>query len=1114
MPRRSPRREYRRRRPGPEGLEPRELLALSWTGAGGDGLWSTPANWDANRAPVAGDALVFPASATGAATDDLGLTLGGLQVDWPGSITLNRTLTVSGAFEQSGGTITGAGDLVLGGASSWSGGKMTGTGTTRVAAGAGLTLGGVGTRTLSRALDNAGLVALSGGTLDGAGTLTTEAGARLQWTGGAMTGTGTTAVAAGGSLQIDGPTNKLLLRAVDNAGTATWTGTGPILAGDGVAFTNEPGALFDAQTDANYDTANGGGGVFNNRGTFRKSAGAGTTALRNTTASSTLTFNNSGTIDVRTGTVAFQDGGSSSGPGNGLVLAAGAVAEVDGFFTLNGTAVTGAGTLRLVSGGILNISGTVSAPNVAQTGGTLTGDGHLRVTGQFQWSGGSMLGAGSTDIAAGATLAIVGPGAKGDLRNLNNSGTVTWSGAGTLSVGGAVIDNLPGGVWDIQADATCDTAGPSTTATFRNEGTLRKSAGAGTAAFQASSTGSSLMLANSGTVDVRSGTLRLACGLSNLSGPTLAGGTYSVATTLQLPGVVQADAATIVLDGPSAAILDKTGAPALGSLTSISTAGSLTVLGGSTLATGPLSNAGLVTVGSGSRLQAAGYTQSAGGTRVDGTLDAAAYPATFNAGTLAGAGLVKADVVNATRVEPGGSNAAGVLSVQGSYRQTAAGTLHVEIGGSQAGGQYDQLAVSGPATLGGTLDVGRLGGYMPAGRFTVLAASSAAGTFANWLGLALGNGRRLTPSLNGGALTLQVASAPPPGDYDGDGKTDTAVYDQTASQFLILKSGGGASTPQFGNPSHRNVPVAGDYDGDGKTDFAVYDQTASQFMILLSGGGALTPQFGNPTYVNIPIAGDFDGDGKTDLAIFDQTASQFFILLSGGGALTPQFGNPSHVNFPVAGDFDGDGKTDVGIYDQTTSQFFILLSGGGALTPQFGNPSRRNIPVAGDFNGDGKTDVGVYDQTASQFFILLSGGGALTPQFGNPAHSNVPVAGDYDGDGKTDIAVYDQTASQFFILLSGGGARTPQFGNPAHTNIPVPWGGTGGLRVRLAAAGAGSPAMPAPATEAASRPKIAGTGKGALRSATRARRITGRPALRTQARPRPADAFPRGWPLA
>ena len=1032
----------RRARLCPEGLERRELLALSWTGAGGNGLWSTPANWDAHRAPAAGDVVLFPAGTTGGASDDIDLTLGGLQVDGSVTITLNRALVVAGAFEQSAGTINGPGDLGLGGPSTWTGGTMAGTGTTRVAATAALTLGGGGTKTLSRALDDGGLIVLSAGTLDGTGNLSTRAGATLQWTGGAMAGYGITSIAAGGALQIGGSAAKVLLRAVDNAGTATWTGTGPILAGDGQAFLNESGALFDARSDADYDTANPAGGVFDNRGTFRKSAGTGVTALRNTTFSSTLTFNNTGTVDVLTGTVDFQDGGSSSGPGNTFLLAAGARAQVDGVFTLADTLVLGGGTFALAGNGILAIGGRVSMPVVAQSGGSLTGDGVLRVTGSYQWSGGQMIGSGATDIAAGAAMAIVGTAAKGALRDLNNAGLVTWSGAGAIAVGGgAVLDNQASGVWDIQVDATCDAAGPFGAATIRNEGLLRKSAGPGTAAFQQSPPGSRVTVVNTGTIAVDSGTLKLACGLANLAGQALSGGTYAVATTLQVPGDVRTDGATIAMTGPAATVLDATGADALAPLTTVAPGGALIVQGGSAMACGPLSNAGLVSVAAGSRMAVAGYTQSAGVTRVDGTLDATGHAATFNGGTLAGAGLFRGDVVNGALVEPGGPGAAGTLVIQGSYRQAPAGTLHIELGGPSPGSQYDQLAVIGPATLGGTLSVGLIHGYRPSApaRFTAVSAATVAGDFAARLGLDLGGGLRLIPTNTGGHLDLRLAADPPAGDYDGDGKTDVALYDQSAARFLINLSGGGTLTPSFGIYGDVNLPVAGDYDGDGKTDVAVYDQTRSQFFILLSGGGALTPHFGIPGDANIPIAGDFDGDGKTDFAIYDQTRSQFFILLSGGGALTPQFGIPQDVNIPIAGDYNGDGKTDFAIYDQTRSRFFILFNGGGgALTPQFGNPAHVNVPVAGDYDGDGKTDVGVYDQTAARFFILLSGGGALTPQFGNPAHANVPLSGDYDGDGKADLAVYDLPAAQFFIGLSGGGGQAPRLGDPSHRNRPLP----------------------------------------------------------------------------
>lgn len=275
------------------------------------------------------------------------------------------------------------------------------------------------------------------------------------------------------------------------------------------------------------------------------------------------------------------------------------------------------------------------------------------------------------------------------------------------------------------------------------------------------------------------------------------------------------------------------------------------------------------------------------------------------------------------------------------------------------------------------------------------------------------------------------------GDFDGDGKTDTAAFDQTTATFYELFSGGSGRILQFGNPAHINTPISADFDGDGKTDTAVYDQITSTFYELFSGGGGRILQFGNSAHMNIPIAADFDGDGKTDTAIYDQTASIFYELFSGGGARILQFGNPAHINIPIAADFDGDGKTDTAIYDQTSATFYALPSGGGAKILQFGNASDQNVPIAADFDGDGKTDISVYDRRTATFYELFSGGGARILQFGNAAHSNIPVNADLDGDGNADTGVYDQNSSVFYELLSGGGAKAVQFGDPGHRNVPV-----------------------------------------------------------------------------
>jgi hypothetical protein len=83
-------------------------------------------------------------------------------------------------------------------------------------------------------------------------------------------------------------------------------------------------------------------------------------------------------------------------------------------------------------------------------------------------------------------------------------------------------------------------------------------------------------------------------------------------------------------------------------------------------------------------------------------------------------------------VNPG---AAGTLAITtGGFQST--GTINVELGGLVAGTSYDRLAITGPASLGGTLNVGLLGAFTPVtGNFFVPFTSTGAlsGTFASIL---------------------------------------------------------------------------------------------------------------------------------------------------------------------------------------------------------------------------------------------------------------------------------------------------------------------------------------------------------------------------------------------
>src|SRR5204863_6269123 len=86
------------------------------------------------------------------------------------------------------------------------------------------------------------------------------------------------------------------------------------------------------------------------------------------------------------------------------------------------------------------------------------------------------------------------------------------------------------------------------------------------------------------------------------------------------------------------------------------------------------------------------------------------------------------------------------------------GRLNVEIGGTTAGTTFDQLNVSGVATLDGTLTIALVNGFTPAAPdgFRVLNnANPRTGTFATITGL-LFTGGRFVPFYDSTGLTLDA----------------------------------------------------------------------------------------------------------------------------------------------------------------------------------------------------------------------------------------------------------------------------------------------------------------------------------------------------------------------
>ncbi len=280
---------------------------------------------------------------------------------------------------------------------------------------------------------------------------------------------------------------------------------------------------------------------------------------------------------------------------------------------------------------------------------------------------------------------------------------------------------------------------------------------------------------------------------------------------------------------------------------------------------------------------------------------------------------------------------------------------------------------------------------------------------------------------------FEVVQAPshllmPQSDFDGDTKTDLSVFRPSSGNWYARSSSNGALVSRtFGISTDKIAP--GDYDGDGLTDFAVF-RDGTWFIQQSSDGAFRAEQFG--TNGDLPFASDYDGDGKADFAVFRQGV--WYIKQSSDSALRAySFGLGTDA--PVPADFDADGKTDIAVYRPSSGVWYIRQSSNSMLRAQaFGTGG--DVPVVGDYDGDGKTDLAVFRPANGTWYLLNSQSGAFRAQaFG--LSTDVPVPADYDGDFKCDVAVFRPADGGWYVFNSYNNAvSAQQFGTSG--DVPVP----------------------------------------------------------------------------
>jgi len=289
----------------------------------------------------------------------------------------------------------------------------------------------------------------------------------------------------------------------------------------------------------------------------------------------------------------------------------------------------------------------------------------------------------------------------------------------------------------------------------------------------------------------------------NSTTDTLTGGTYNITGTLQFNGAnIVTNAANISLTGLSSQIVNQTGGNGLGSFATNASTGNFTVAGGRAISDSAtaFSNAGTLTVGQSSSLSLTGttatYTQTGGTTTVDGTLTAKGGM-TFSGGSVFGnGGTLNAGtktVTNGATFNIGDKTmTAGSEAVAGGYTQSSTGVLAIDIGGQTAGTQFDQLTISGAASLNGTLNLDLINSFVPTlgETFDILNASSVAGTFSTVNGEAINSTEHFTVLYNMPAKTVTldvVSGAATSGAFLG--RSGPASATPEPSTLLLLGSG-------------------------------------------------------------------------------------------------------------------------------------------------------------------------------------------------------------------------------------------------------------------------------------------------------------------------------------
>jgi hypothetical protein len=299
-----------------------------------------------------------------------------------------------------------------------------------------------------------------------------------------------------------------------------------------------------------------------------------------------------------------------------------------------------------------------------------------------------------------------------------------------------------------------------------------------------------------------------------------------------------------------------------------------------------------------------------------------------------------------------------------------------------------------------------------------------------------------------------------PGDFNGDGRTDLVLIDNSHSRLdLLLQREGPPDEDELPTLSevnkigshwrfeHKKIPIdrsaealaVGDFNADGRTDLACFDDTDRLTIRFQPEGGnwqdrhviRLADVDAQPWRL---AAGDLNKDGKTDLVVLGKRFTYVLYQTDPGQFDTPVGirNTTDQLGLAMIADIDGDGRNDLFYLanDADTRKASARLQNeAGQLGPEqrFDLKDTRGITLH-DIAEEAGVEILSIDGTTgrmqvSQFDRENTGKDGLDVrmvQYGfgdstSPKGRDL-ATGDIDGDGLIDVLVTDPDAAQIILF--------------------------------------------------------------------------------------------------